>query len=42
VVIHKGKPRWEIWRYSEGDSAESRVLPGWLVEVATLFEGLND
>ena len=37
---HKGKPAWETWRYSKGDSAESRVLAGWQVSVAELFEGL--
>lgn len=37
----KGKPAWETWRYSSGDWAESRVLNGWRVSVAELFEGLQ-
>ncbi len=36
----KGKPAWESWRYSQGDSAESRVLAGWQVSVDDLFAGL--
>ena len=36
----KGKPGWETWIYSKGDSAESRVLAGWQVSVNELFEGL--
>ena len=36
----KAKPAWETWRYSKGDSAESRVLAGWQVSVDELFEGL--
>ncbi len=36
----KGNPAWETWRYSKGDLAESRVLPGWQVSVDDLFEGL--
>ncbi len=36
----KGKPAWETWSYAGGDSAESRVLPGWRVSVDELFEGL--
>jgi Uma2 family endonuclease len=35
-----GKAAWESWRYSKGDSAESRVLAGWQVAVDELFEGL--
>lgn len=38
---HKGKPAWETWRYSEDDRAESRVLAGWRVSLAELFEGLS-
>jgi Uma2 family endonuclease len=37
---HRGQPAWEGWRYSKGDWAESRVLPGWRVSVDELFEGL--
>jgi Uma2 family endonuclease len=33
-------PAWEIVRYGEGESAESRVLSGWRVSVAELFAGL--
>ncbi|MGI8919945.1 MAG: Uma2 family endonuclease [Pyrinomonadaceae bacterium] len=36
----KGKPTWETWQYSADDWAESRVLAGWRVSVAELFEGL--
>jgi len=36
----EGKPVWEGWRYSKGDTAESRVLVGWCVSVDELFEGL--
>lgn len=36
----KGKPAWETWIYSKGDSAESRVLVGWQVSVEELFIGL--
>lgn len=36
----KAKPAWETWRYSKGDSAESRVLAGWQVSVDELFAGL--
>ena len=36
----KGRPAWETWSYSRGDSAESRVLAGWQVSVGELFEGL--
>src|SRR6185295_9060420 len=31
---------WEIWRYSSGDFAASRVLKGWLVSVDEMFAGL--
>ena len=37
---HEGKPAWEGWRYSRGDTAQSRVLEGWRVSVDELFEGL--
>ena len=37
---NNGKPAWETWQYSEDDWAESRVLGGWRVSVAQLFEGL--
>ena len=41
AIDHKGKPAWEGWRYSQGDTAESRVLPGWQVSVDELFNGLD-
>jgi Uma2 family endonuclease len=41
AIDHKGKPAWEGWLYSQGDTAESRVLPGWQVSVAELFDGLD-
>jgi len=41
AIEHKGKPAWEGWRYSKGDTAESRVLEGWRVSVDELFEGLD-
>lgn len=37
---HEGIPVWEGWRYSKGDTAESRLLQGWRVSVDELFEGL--
>ena len=40
VTEHQAKPAWEIWRYSQGDWAESRVLTGWRVSVDELFAGL--
>ena len=40
ATVHKGQPAWEVWRYSEGDRAESRVLDGWRVSVDELYEGL--
>jgi len=40
ATTRKGRPAWEIWRYSPGDTAESRVLPGWSVSVDELFAGL--
>lgn len=40
AIEHKGKPAWETWRYSKGDSAESRVLAGWQVSIDELFAGL--
>jgi Uma2 family endonuclease len=39
---YEGQPVWEGWRYSKGDRAESKVLPGWRVSVAELFEGLTE
>jgi Uma2 family endonuclease len=38
----EGRPAWEGWRYVQGDSAESRVLPGWQVSVEELFSGLTE
>lgn len=40
ATVHKGQPAWEVWRYSEGDWAESRVLDGWRVSVDELFADL--
>ncbi|MEK6333470.1 MAG: Uma2 family endonuclease [Acidobacteriota bacterium] len=40
AVDYKGRPAWEGWRYSKGDTAASRVLEGWRVSVDELFEGL--
>ena len=40
ATLHQGRPAWETWRYSKGDSAASRVLEGWRVSVDELFEGL--
>ena len=34
------QPVWEIFRYSSGDSAASRVLKGWQFSVDEMFEGL--
>ncbi|HKO95414.1 MAG TPA: Uma2 family endonuclease [Pyrinomonadaceae bacterium] len=33
---------WEVVRYSENQSAESRVLAGWHVSVNELFDGLTE
>lgn len=41
AVAPEGKPAWEVRRYSQGDWAESNVLPGWRVSVDELFEGLT-
>jgi Uma2 family endonuclease len=40
AVAPEGKLAWEVRRYSQGDWAESNVLPGWRVSVDELFEGL--
>jgi Uma2 family endonuclease len=40
AIERKGKPVWQGWSYSKGDTAESRVLDGWRVSVDELFEGL--
>src|SRR3984893_3140081 len=37
AVERANRPAWEIWRFSSGDSAESRVLEGWSVSVDELF-----
>jgi Uma2 family endonuclease len=42
AVAPEGKLAWEVRRYSQGDWAESNVLPGWRVSVAKLFEGLTE
>jgi len=34
-------PVWEIWRYSRGQRAKSRVLEGWEVSVDDIFTGLT-
>ncbi|HKO95413.1 MAG TPA: Uma2 family endonuclease [Pyrinomonadaceae bacterium] len=36
----KDRLMWEVVRYSENESAESRVLAGWQVSVSELFAGL--
>jgi len=38
--LKEDHPFWEIWRYGQGDFAESEVLQGWRVSVDELFEGL--
>jgi Uma2 family endonuclease len=40
AIEHAGRPAWEVWRFSSGDLAQSRVLPGWIVSIDELFEGL--
>ena len=40
ATVREGRPEWETWRFSKGDLAESRVLPGWRVSVDELFKGL--
>jgi Uma2 family endonuclease len=42
AIAPKGKAAWEVRRYSQGDWAESNVLPGWRVSVDELFEGLTE
>jgi len=39
-IIKENFPAWEIVRYGRGESAESRVLPGWFVSVDELFADL--
>ncbi|HEX7723886.1 MAG TPA: Uma2 family endonuclease [Pyrinomonadaceae bacterium] len=39
-VIREDSSAWNIVRYEQGDSAESRVLSGWRVSVDELFAGL--
>ena len=34
-------PSWEIFKYSRGEHAKSRVLDGWEVSVDDLFSGLE-
>ena len=41
AVKCEDRPTWEISRFSRGEQAESRVLPGWAVTVDELFEGLT-
>src|SRR5438309_11589930 len=41
ATLRAGEPAWESSRYSAGDKARSRVLDGWQVSVAELFEGLT-
>jgi Uma2 family endonuclease len=41
AVAPEGKLAWEVRRYSQGDWAESNVLPGWRVSVDELFGGLT-
>jgi|ERR1700682_5175268 len=40
AVERANRPAWEIWRFSSGDSAASRVLQGWRLSIDELFEGL--
>lgn len=42
TTIQNQRPVWEVVRYSENETAESRVLPGWTVSVSELFAGLID
>lgn len=35
-------PRWEVFIYSDGEQARSRILDGWEVSVKELFDGLGD
>lgn len=41
ATTREGRPAWEGWRYSKGEWAESKVLPGWKVSVDELFAGLE-
>jgi Uma2 family endonuclease len=40
LILKNDQPAWEIWLYSPGDRAASRVLQGWSVAVDELFAGL--
>jgi Uma2 family endonuclease len=39
AVALEGKAAWEVRRYSQGEWAESNVLPGWRVSVANFLKG---
>ena len=41
-IKHNNKPAWEVHRYSQTETAESTVLPGWQVSVGQVFEGLDE
>jgi Uma2 family endonuclease len=36
----EGMPVWDVWVYSPGQHAKSRVLDGWEVSVDEVFDGL--
>ncbi len=40
AVTGPGAPAWEVRRYGPGESAASRVLPGWGVSIDELFANL--
>jgi Uma2 family endonuclease len=40
AIMRGDRPAWETRAYGKGESAESRVLAGWLVSVDELFAGL--
>jgi Uma2 family endonuclease len=40
AIVKGARPAWEIRAYAAGETAESRVLTGWLVAVDELFAGL--
>jgi Uma2 family endonuclease len=41
AIERNDKSAWEVWLFTEGDWAESRVLAGWRVSVAELFADLT-
>jgi len=40
AMMRSDRPAWETRAYATGESAESKVLAGWLVSVDELFAGL--